>query len=266
LDSPSPSQPTKLKRDPIRESPLRDPGQSLREQIVDQTFDRIGPWLVSALFVVVMAAVEWIKWLSDAKHSPVVMTIIAGVVVLMAVVKARAAVSEIEQLKLGLRGERAIGQLLQSELLPRGYFVLHDICIDNFNIDHVAIGPGGAYAVEVKTRRKPMRGDAQIEYDGVKILVNGYEPDRDPIVQAKAGTQRLEEILAKYSGQSISVRPVVIFPGWFVERQPSGVHVWVLNEKAFVKFLEKEPARLSESEVRVLSEGLARFVRDGLDG
>ena len=215
-----------------------------------------------ALFVVVLTGLEWLKWLTNADHSPIVMTCFAAVIIAIAIKKSRTVANQIRHLKLGLKGERAVGQLLQSQLLPLGYLVLHDICIDDFNLDHVLVGPGGVFAVEVKTRSKPIRGDVRVQYDGILVKVNGRTPDRNPIAQAQAGAARLEEILTNYTGHTTKVRPVVLFPGWYVERQSPGVRVWVLNEKAFVKFVEKETEQLSKPEIRMFSEALARYVRD----
>ena len=43
------------------------------------------------------------------------------------------------------------------------------------------------------------------------------------------------------TGKSFAVKPVVLYPGWFVEQRPGSKRdVWVLNEKAFPKFLANE--------------------------
>lgn len=65
-----------------------------------------------------------------------------------------------------------------------------------------------------------------------------------------------------YTGTTVEVRPVVLFPEWYVEAQPRGVETWVLNEKAFVKFVENEPERLSKEDVFRLAAALGRYVRD----
>ena len=48
--------------------------------------------------------------------------------------------------------------------------VYHDIPGNNFNIDHVVVGPNGVFAVETEGRSKPNRGrgqsDATVVYDG----------------------------------------------------------------------------------------------------
>jgi hypothetical protein len=252
-------------KDPIREVPLRDPGQSLREQTHDQFMEATLPWISVAVFAVIVAVAEWLRWLADAPYAPVSVTVAALGVAIVAAWRCRGAVRKLPQQKLGIKGERAVGQLLQATLSPRGYFVVHDIVIDDFNIDHAVIGPGGVFAIEVKTRSKPRRGDARVTYDGSHVLVDGLAPDRDPLVQARAGAKSLHHILERYTGQDVSVRPVVLFPGWYVEKQPRGVEVWVLNDKAFPQFLEHEPEALSLEQCRTLAEGLFRYVRDQLD-
>jgi hypothetical protein len=86
---------------------------------------------------------------------------------------------EVIDLRTGLMGERYIGNFLQNSLLRRGSWVVHDISGQDGNIDHALIAPGGVLAVETKTRTKPAR-DARVGYDGRRILVQGFEHDREP--------------------------------------------------------------------------------------
>jgi hypothetical protein len=58
---------------------------------------------------------------------------------------------------LGLFGERYVAEQLEP-LKAEGWFIFHDVpctgATGNFNLDHVAVGPGGIWVVETKTRRK----------------------------------------------------------------------------------------------------------------
>jgi hypothetical protein len=259
-----PSNDTSARRDPILNAPLREPGQSLREQL-DEGFDEtVVPWLLVAVLTAIMAFVEWVRWSLNAPYAPVLISICAVVVTIIAAWRIRRAVGLRRQQKLGLKGERYIGQFLQAELLPRDYFVIHDICIQDFNIDHAVIGPRGVFAVEVKTHSKPKRGKAQVAYDGKRVFINGWAPDRDPLIQARAGAKSLQQILESYTGRRVAVRPVVLYPGWFVE-EPPGVDTWVLNETRFLGYVEHEPATLTPEESRQLANALARYVRDQFD-
>lgn len=240
------------RKEPLSSEPLPEPGQSLRGEILDRFLTPILLWPFAALLVATIAVVEWAHWLGAASR-PVPMTLAAMMLAAFATWRWRRAVREVEPWKFGLRGERRIGQLLQAELIPLGYVVIHDICFEKWNVDHAVIGPGGVFAIEVKTRTKPARGGGRIAYDGQTVLVNGYKPDRDPIAQARAGAADIRRVLKSTTGQLVPVRPVVLFPEWYVEKQPRGVETWVLNEKVFVSFVEHEAASLDPAEVRLLN-------------
>jgi hypothetical protein len=94
--------------------------------------------------------------------------------------------------------------------------------------------------------------------------VNGHEPDRDPVKQAKACADRVCEILARTTGQRFKTRPVVLYPDWWVETQPKGVEVWVLNPKVLPAFVDEEPTVLNADEINRLSAVLEDHVRAAL--
>ncbi len=52
----------------------------------------------------------------------------------------------------GWRGEQKIGRILDG-LAPSGWLTLHDLAGRGGNIDHIAIGPSGVFAIETKSRR-----------------------------------------------------------------------------------------------------------------
>ena len=164
-------------------------------------------------------------------------------------------------LRQGIEGERAVGQFLE-RLREKGYQVFHDLVTTDFNVDHIIIGPAGVFTVETKTWSKPMRGEARIHFDGEKLLFGGREPDRDPVIQARAQTGWLREMLKESTGRAFDVRPVVVFPGWYIEQaQNSRRDIWVLNPKALPAFLDNEPERLSMEDVKLASYHLARYIR-----
>lgn len=157
-----------------------------------------------------------------------------------------------------MEGERAVGQLLE-ELRSAGYKVFHDVPACNGNIDHVLVGPAGVFAIETKTRSK--RAGEEVRFDGEKITVNGLSLDRDPILQARGLADHLRQELQRRTADSrLKVRPVVLFPGWYVKQQ-GRADVWVLNEKALPAFLANEEESLSKDEVARFAACLADFIR-----
>jgi hypothetical protein len=166
----------------------------------------------------------------------------------------------LQALKLSRDGEKAVGQFLEG-LRERGYRVFHDVVGDNFNLDHILIGPAGIFAIETKTHSKA-DGNPHVVFDGERILVNGIEPERDQVVQARAQVSWLRELLAESTGRNFEVRGVIVYPGWFVEYTgPKERSLWVLNPKALPTFPDHEPMRLSQEDIQLASFHLSRFIR-----
>jgi len=166
-------------RSPLKDEALQFPGQSGAEQLrklIDAQIEQPG---IFAIAFVTIAAVEWWRWYAKSPQ-PIFFTVIAMGAVAYAVWKFYRVRPTIRALRLGIEGERAVGQFLE-RLRAAGYFVFHDVLGENFNIDHVLIGPAGVITIETKTLSKPRRGDARITFDGEKVLVQGHPPKRNPI-------------------------------------------------------------------------------------
>lgn len=133
---------------------------------------------------------------------------------------------------------------------------------DGFNVDHVLIGPGGIFTIETKTWSKPSRGEAKVYFDGEKLRAGTLEPDRNPVIQARAQAGWMRDLLAESTARKFEVHPVILFPGWFIDSAPGSLQqVWVLNPKALVEFLAREPERLAEDDIKLASFHLSRFIR-----
>lgn len=93
------------------------------------------------------------------------------------------------------------------------------------------------------------------------MRVDGFSPDRDPVVQASAAANDLSQIVQVGTQRKHFVRPVVLYPGWFVEKQPKGVKVWVLSPRALPSFLRHEPAILQGPEIAVIRTVITAHIR-----
>ncbi len=248
-------------RSPLKDPPLRNPGQSLDEQIYDLIYDYMLWPAIFALFFLILAGLEWFRYLRTVPPSPAIYSFGAVIALAFAAHRISKALLRLSALKLGRHGEKEVGQSLE-QLRERGHVVFHDIPGTEFNVDHVLIGPAGVFTVETKTYSKSLTRKSKVIFDGETILVDGHKPDRDVLGQANAQATWLSEVLRKSTGRHFHVRPVIVYPGWFVKQAGSrNKDIWVLNPKALPAFLDHEPSRLCSEDVSLVSSHLDRFIR-----
>jgi uncharacterized membrane protein (DUF485 family) len=171
---------------------------------------------------------------------------------------------------LGYFGERVVAENLEP-LKRAGWFVFHDIPAQNngtpFNLDHVAVGPQGVFAIETKTRRKgnarPGFDDHKVYYDG-RALIWPWGEDNHGLEQAERNAVWLAESLKKETGERVHVSPILTLPGWWVELKPSRESrmARVINPKGLPKVLSNGPAVLNERQVEAIAARLDARCRD----
>jgi hypothetical protein len=225
-------------------------------RLLDQMMDH----LFVVFVVVLVALLEWWRFFSKMAPHPGAWSIAAIAVSVWPIRKIIALRAERRSLEQGRDGERFVGQELEA-LRQKGFRILHDFGGEGFNIDHILMNEKGIFTVETKTISKPQKGPTVIVYDGETVVVDGFTPDRNPIVQAKSQAQWLRELIRTETGKVLSVRPVVIYPGWFISKQPHNAEVWVLNDKALPSFLEHQNVQLKTEDVELIYAHLAAYER-----
>lgn len=106
--------------------------------------------------------------------------------------------------------------------------VYHDVETSAGTIDHLVIGPNGAYAINVVARRPARKGSVYL--DGKQLV---FEPGRHPesIVETAKRTAALEREFRRLLDHRVRVRSVLAVPGWQVNRQSGEDHL-VVNDKS----------------------------------
>jgi hypothetical protein len=153
---------------------LRLPGESLLRRIEElddaleprtffaATLPLLAGWL---LLLVLRPLTGW--WLAGS-------LVAAGFVfALLFVLSARWVARKLDERtnhKLGWYGERVVGDAL-APLEREGWRIFHDFPREEkgskFNIDHIAVGPAGIFAIETKTPRKGVaEAGHQMSFDG----------------------------------------------------------------------------------------------------
>lgn len=245
-------------RSPIETKPLRLPGDTLREGITDKLL-YVFACLAIVVFTLSMILTEWMRWLKPAPPQPLGTTIIAGLAGLVVLWRARVAWREYLQMRRGLEGEVAVGELLD-EMRIDGFHVLHDVPGPNWNIDHVLVGPQGVFAIETKTVGKGP-GKHRVVYDGKEIVVAGRKPERDPLEQAAAAERWLRDFMKSRLSLRVGVQGVVLYPGWWIQNEPGTKSIWVLNPKGLAPLVKSRPEVLCRSEIERICASLRDYVR-----
>ena len=122
------------KRSPLKDKPLRNPGQSLDEQLADLVYDKITTPLVMVIVLLMLTCLEWWRYYFSQKPNPYVYSFAVLIAVGYAVFEIRRVWPRYQALKLGRDGEKVVGQYLE-RLRETGYQVFHDVVGTGFNVD-----------------------------------------------------------------------------------------------------------------------------------
>lgn len=252
------------KKSPLKQESLHYAGESLDVRIDDIVYEKILAPVIVIFFLCILAILEWTKVFFKIPNTPWLYSAIAMIFAVYYGIKIIKSIKEIKNIKLGRDGERIVGEALD-ELKTIGYKVYHDIVGDSFNIDHVIVGPAGAFTIETKTYRKQIGINPQIYYDGNKIKIDGVSANsqiKDPIKQAKGQMYWLEGFINDNVKIKTKVQPVVVFPGWFINQRDNNAEVLVSNEKALISRLKKASIILDETQINLIATHLESYNRN----
>ncbi|MGH8274001.1 MAG: nuclease-related domain-containing protein [Gammaproteobacteria bacterium] len=225
------------RRSPLTSSLMRLAGYSTGKMADDMTLNLTIYLAFLPAFPLMLLGLQAVRayqqgWPSFWAHEGFLYTgvAIAGVLVFTALsvwqFKRRQKVLE------GLEAEIAVAQELDW-LKARSCSVFHDLPANKFNIDHVVVGPAGVFAVETKSRLKPVTGsgrrDATVTFDGARLRFPGWSEVK-PLQQAAWQARWLSGFLSKATGEAVRAIPTLALPSWFVEKTGS-TEVMVINSK-----------------------------------
>ncbi|MBO2649038.1 NERD domain-containing protein [Shewanella algae] len=141
-------------------------------------------------------------------------------------------------LRLGHAAEVATANELIG-LQGLGYQVFHDVQADGFNIDHLVIGANGVFVIETKGRHKRNKDkknggkDHELTFKDGKLIFPSWVETK-PLEQAVRQAKWVGDWLSKSSGVEVSPMPVLVFPGWYINRDSKPLFP-ILNHRQLVK-------------------------------
>ncbi len=140
----------------------------------------------------------------------------------------------------GAKGEEHVGGLLD-DLAREGWHVIHDASLGRGDVDHILIGPAGAFTVETKSHPGPV---------AVGRVHGGL------LRQAQAQQELLERAI------ELPVEPLIVYSKAWVDRplaRRKGVRV--LPAAMLLGYLRQRQARLGEAEVSLACKRLLGAIR-----
>jgi hypothetical protein len=134
----------------------------------------------------------------------------------------------------------------------------------NWNIDHIAVGPGGVFAIETKTRRRreplPKRKDNEVVFNGQELQF-AWCDDRESIPQARRNAESLAKFLTSSTGEKVEAQPILALPGWWVTLR-ARCDVAVLSGRQVAGFIKGCPPMLGEAQITRIAHQLDQKCRD----
>lgn len=124
-------------------------------------------------------------------------------------------------LRLGLRGEQAVGEALADpRIAVAGYRIFHDVPGDGeWNVNHVAVGPAGVFVLETKARSKRPGREGQakheVQFDGRTLRFPNWD-DHETVRQAERNMEWVRKFLADFAPPGLEFQAIVVIPGWYV--------------------------------------------------
>lgn len=225
-----------------REQLQRIPAFGLQQEIQDLQINLIASMLMGVLVVCLPFAINSIQAHITVGKFPWMFAIISIIGLSYCGYKTWKNFSKLTKLRLGHTAEIATANELIG-LQALGYQVFHDIQADGYNIDHLAIGKNGVFAIETKGRHKRKRDskstsatqgkDYQLFYKDGRLCFPSWTETK-PIEQAERQAKWVSQWLTKATGQQVFSSPVLVFPGWYVTSQTRPPFP-ILNHKQLVK-------------------------------
>ena len=140
----------------------------------------------------------------------------------------------------GAQGEESVGRVLAG-LEAQGWYAVHDVSLGRGNVNHVAIGPGGIFAIETKSHR------GRIPIDRI-----------DPRWLKQAYAER--KLLERITGRRIEAL-LVFSDAYLVGSVPTRRQgVTILPARMLTGFLERRRPTMPATEAHEVAERLANAV------
>jgi len=162
----------------------------------------------------------------------------------------------------GMEGERLVGEML-NKLSCDSVRVIHDVCGDCFNVDHLIISTRGIFTIETKHYDRK-KGYKFLYQDG-KLLFNG-RVCKTLLNQMDGEANFISEKLESLCGRNYPIQKVAVIIGAYIDNPAKDFSkYWILNESSFPKFFTNAKEIISIDEVRSIANQVTEWLKVSVD-
>ena len=170
-----------------------------------------------------------------------------------------------------LRGETATGHDLVTEWLDQlnryGWEIWRDLRIPQHGrgvaqgleqgqaIDHLAVGPGGVFAVNAKHLSSPVR----VTRNAIFVA----EAKTDYVKSARRTASAVSGYLAELGVRRVDVQPILLFVGAEVDRKQQPKGALVMRGREIIEYLRTEDSRLTPAAQAQVNDAVRRWAAHG---
>jgi len=255
----------KNKRSPLSIDLLRSPGESLQEQIDDITIEIVSNLLMLPIVPLFAYSLGLSNYFLPESRISLLPIVLYFILIIVSTIYFCHSIYKLlikkNLLRLSLECEVAVGQDLQN-LIQYKFKVYNDFQTKKFNIDHIAVGPTGVFAIETKGRSKFAKHENnnwKLEFDGQKLIFPGWI-ETEPVEQALRQANWLKNWIRKATAENINVTPVLAIPGWYIIRKAK-TKLLIYNGKNST-FLAQGDVVLSQKQIQTISFQIEKECRN----
>ena len=161
----------------------------------------------------------------------------------------------------GATGEALIGYIIEG--FPDDYRVIHDLTTPFENIDHVVVGPSGAYIIDTKNWKGVVSADGNGE-----LLLNGKPTQKPEVKNLSRTIMSIKDKIKVLSELDTYVQGLLAFPSaWVDAKWGTTGHVHCVKDEQLYDYIveNKRSKKLTKKEIDDLSRAflaLARMDKD----
>jgi hypothetical protein len=236
----------------------RRAGESIRQRREKLINEKLPPIVFSPILFWAVYVAQQIQQSSHTGPEPRVWLCIAIITTGIAAIWFRRLLPIVRRLNRGECAELHIADTLE-ELRVDGYKPIHDIVGENFNVDHVLVGPGGVFAIETKFRS----GRGEITFrNGEGLFVGERAEEKDCLKQARGNAAAVAQIIQETCRKREWVTPLVVFVGeWRVKDDWHDTDVRVFTPDRLSRYIRSRQPRLRRGEVELIASHLERSAK-----